>query len=126
MLILTCMLPFYLESPMYITAVRNTVHLSGYDHLPLSHRECRIFLCVTSNCPCHFQNSEPHSFHIQSKDYFFYQKWEQCFCIFKSQQGRHICSYLYQFCFGCKITYAILMKLYLNFITSLSNHVIIA
>lgn len=54
----------------------------------------------------------------------FYPKWEQCYHISKPERLRHICSYLYQFCWGCKIAYAILMKLYLNFITSLRNHVI--
>ena len=44
----------------------------------------------------------------------FYPKWEQCFCIYKSQRLRHICSYLYRLCCGCKIAYAIIFKLFLG------------
>lgn len=117
-----------LKAPVYISTTGNTQVLPGKSicHQKLQGMK-RSLGCVS---PPSLSPPGPWAalFYMQSKEWFFflYPKWEQCFCIYKSKRLRHICSYLYWFCGGCKIAYAILMKLYLNFITSISNHVMIA
>lgn len=117
--------PFYLNSLMYLIAARNIKIFPGEN---ICHWKLQGIKTPLDSSP-HLSvtiRALSHTLPMTRVKNDFHPKWEQCFCIYKSKRFRHICSYLHQSCCDCKIAYAILMKLYLNFITSLSNHVIIA
>lgn len=118
--------PFDLRSPVYIIATVNKEVLASKGVCQWKLQGMNRPLSYVSLPALSLPGPWAALFSYSEWRMIFYPKWEKCFCIYKSQRLRHICSYLYPFCCCCKITYAILMKLYLNFITSLSNDVIIA